>query len=112
MQITDDSFNELKIQKKRRGERVNSRVPVAIEWEGQGGRSHRGEAHTRIVGAYGCLLVTSDKLDLRQSVKLINLATLHSNPAVVVWKGNERAEGWELGMELINPELDFWGLEL
>ena len=38
--------------------------------------------------------------------------TRQSNPAIVVWRGNERAEGWELGIELIDPKMDFWGLEL
>jgi len=35
-----------------------------------------------------------------------------TNPAVIVWRGNERAEGWELGIELINPQMGFWGVEL
>ena len=112
MPASSESFSDTQLQKKRRGIRVNSRVPVAIEWEGQGGRSCRDEAHTRVVGPYGCLVVLPQKLDLKQAVKVINLATLQSNPAVVVWKGNERAEGWEVGMELVNPEMDFWGLEL
>jgi len=29
-----------------------------------------------------------------------------------VWKGNSRPDGWEYGVELIAPEMDFWGLEL
>jgi hypothetical protein len=40
------------------------------------------------------------------------LANQQSNPAVIVWKGHQRAEGWELGVELIDPQMDFWGLEL
>ena len=112
MPALNEGYSETKIQKKRRGVRMNSRVPVAIEWESQVGRSCRGEAHTRVVGPYGCLVVLPHKLELKQEVKVINLATLHSNPAIVVWNGNERTEGWELGMELLNPEMDFWGLEL
>jgi hypothetical protein len=30
----------------------------------------------------------------------------------VVWKGGGRSDGWEYGIELISPEMDFWGLEL
>jgi len=43
---------------------------------------------------------------------MTNLVTLQSSPGVVVWNRNERAEGWELGIELIDPEMGFWGLEL
>jgi len=35
-----------------------------------------------------------------------------SNAAIVVWKGNQRPDGWEYGVELVAPEMDFWGLEL
>ena len=35
-----------------RGVRVNSQVPVAVEWN-SGGELLRGEAQTRVVGPYG-----------------------------------------------------------
>jgi hypothetical protein len=96
---------------KRRGVRVNSQVPVAVEWESEGERQ-RGEAHTRVVGPYGCLVVLSQGLKVDQRIQVTNLTSSHSNPAVVVWRGSERAEGWEFGIELINPEMNFWGLDL
>ena len=96
---------------KRRGVRMNSRVPVAIEWN-LSGTLERGEAHTRIVGPYGCLVVLPRGLDLDQEVQVTNLVSRQSNLGVVVWRGNERTEGWELGIELINPEMNFWGLDL
>jgi hypothetical protein len=46
-------------------------------------------------------------------VALTNVATQTSNSAVIVWKGTQRPEGgWEYGVELVAPEMDFWGLEL
>ncbi len=96
---------------KRRGIRVNSRVPVTVEWN-SAGESRRGEAQTRVVGPYGCLVVLPQSLEVKQHIQLTNLVSKQSNPAVVVWRGNERSEGWELGIELINPKMDFWGLEL
>ena len=98
-------------REKRRGVRVNSRVPVAIEWD-LGGSTGRREAQTRIVGPYGCLVVFSQGLDVDQRVEITNMVSRQSNPAVVVWRGNERAEGWELGLELIDPQMNFWGLDL
>lgn len=112
MSLRKEVSQDTKMQQRRRGVRVNSRVPVALEWQGEAGAPRHGEAHTRIVGPYGCLIVLPHRLELEQRLVLTNMATRQSNPAVVVWKGNERAEGWELGIELIDPEMDFWGLEL
>lgn len=96
---------------KRRGVRLNSRVPIALEWD-SGGETRHGEAQTRVIGTYGCLAVIRDDIKLDQRVELTNLASSQSNPAVVVWRGSKRPEGWEVGIELINPGIDFWGLEL
>jgi hypothetical protein len=96
---------------KRRGVRLNSCVPVAVEWDG-GGEIRRGEAQTRVVGPYGCLVVLRQDLQVDQHIQIINLVSRQTNPAVIVWRGHERAEGWELGIELINPQMDFWGLDL
>jgi hypothetical protein len=96
----------------RRGRRMNSRVPVRLEWDGDAGKRHTVEAHTRVVNPYGCMLVLPDSLGLEHRLALTNLANKTSNAAIVVWKGNERPEGWEYGIELVAPEMDFWGLEL
>ena len=96
---------------KRRGVRVNSRVPLAVEWD-KAGQVVRKEAHTRVVNPYGCLVVLQHNLELNQHVQVTNLVSRQSIPAVVVWRGHERTEGWELGVKLIDPEMDFWGLDL
>lgn len=64
------------------------------------------------MGPYGCMVVLAQNLKVDQRIQIINLVSREANPAVIVWRGNERAEGWELGIELINPRMDFWGLEL
>jgi hypothetical protein len=98
-------------REQRRGKRVNSRVPVAVEWRA-GGELRRNEAQTRVVGPYGCMLVLPTNLDVKQAIQLTNMVSQQSNPAVIVWRGAQRPEGWELGIELISPQMDFWGLEL
>ena len=90
---------------------MNSQVPVVLEWD-LDGEHRRGEALTRIVGPYGCLVVLPQNLDIEQKLQVTNLVSSKSNQAVVVWRGAERAEGWELGIELINPQMNFWGLDL
>lgn len=99
-------------REKRRGVRMNSRVPVRLEWDGGDGQRFRVEAHTRVVNAYGCMVVLEHDLALEHRLALTNLATNTSNAAIIVWKSPSRPEGdWEYGVELIAPEMDFWGLE-
>lgn len=97
---------------KRRGHRMNSRVPVRLEWDVTSGKREKVEAHTRVINPYGCMVVLAQSLDLEHRLALTNLANGASNAAVVVWKGNPRPDGWEYGVELVAPEMDFWGMEL
>ena len=99
-------------REKRRGRRMNSRVPVRLEWDDESGKRIVVEAHTRIVNPYGCMVVLQQSLNLEHRLALSNLATQSSNAAVIVWKGNARPDGWEYGVELVAPEMEFWGLEL
>jgi len=98
-------------REKRRGVRVNSRVPIAVEWNA-GGELLRKEAQTRVVGPYGCMVVLPMNLEVSQTIQLTNMVSKQTNPARIVWRGLERAEGWELGIELINPQMGFWELDL
>lgn len=98
-------------REKRRGVRVNSRVPIAVEWRA-GGEVLRKEAQTRVVGPYGCMAVIPMNLEVAQTIQLTNMVSSQTNPGVIVWRGVERAEGWELGIELINPQMGFWELDL
>lgn len=97
---------------KRRGRRMNSQVRVRIEWDDAGTQRECVEAVTRTVNPYGCMVVLPDGLELQQRVALTNLATDTSNAAVIVWRGNRQPEGWEYGIELVAPDLDFWGIDL
>ena len=97
---------------KRRGPRMNSRVPVTIEWTGKAGPLNLESGFTRVVNTYGCLLVSPREISLREQIRLTNLATRQSANAVVVWQGGQRSDGWDLGVELVSADLDFWGVDL
>ena len=97
---------------KRRGRRMNSRVSVRLEWDDESGKRVSAEAHTRVVNPYGCMVVLPQSLNLEQRLALTNLISNASNAAIIVWKGNQRPDGWEYGVELLAPEMDFWGMEL
>jgi hypothetical protein len=91
---------------------MNSRVPVTIEWNRPTGPKYFESGFTRVVNNYGCLLVSPKEIELQQQLRVTNLATNHSSAAVVVWKGPQRPDGWDLGVEFVSPEMDFWGVEL
>ncbi len=112
MSFRQEVSREVKWRERRRGNRVNSSVPVAIEWKQGEDRDARVEAKTRILSPYGCLVVLPQEFALNQRVRVTNLATQQQADASIVWKGNHRVEGWEWGIELSNPGLDFWGMEL
>lgn len=108
----ESKHNGARYGEKRRGHRMNSRVPVRLEWD-NGERRVLVEASTRVVNPYGCMIVLEEDLKLEHRLALTNLATDTSNSAIIVWKGPQRREGgWEYGVELVAPEMDFWGLEL
>lgn len=96
----------------RRGQRMNSQVPVRLEWDGATGERVTLQANTRVVNPYGCMLVLQPSFELEHRLALTNLATDSSNAAIIVWKGNPRPDGWEYGIELVAPAMDFWGLDL
>jgi hypothetical protein len=91
---------------------MNSRVKIRLEWEDAETRRQAVEAVTRIVNPYGCMVVLPTTLEMEQRLALTNLTTDTSNAAVIVWRGNRQPEGWEYGIELVAPDMDFWGMEL
>jgi hypothetical protein len=91
---------------------MNCRVPVTIEWNGKAGPLHFEAGFTRVVNTYGCLLVSPTEIVERERLRLTNLATKQKADGVVVWKGTQRPDGWDLGVELVSAELDFWGIDL
>ena len=97
---------------KRRGRRMNSRVPIRLEWEGADAKRNTLDAIPRTVNPYGCMVFLPETLEVEQRLALVNMATQTSNAAIVVWKGNQQPEGWEYGIELVAPDMEFWGIEL
>jgi len=95
----------------RVGKRVNSRIAVRIEWK-KNGETLSGEGHTLDVSHNGCLVVFPQNLMVDQRVRLTNLAGKQAVEAVIVWKCQDLGDGWELGIKLLNPHPDFWGLEI
>jgi hypothetical protein len=91
--------------------RLNSHVPIAIEWT-EGEQQLRVQGYTVDISPKGCLAGVAQGFALGQQLRLINLTNQNSCEAVVVWSRSEGQKGWQLGLELHEPGLDFWGLDL
>lgn len=112
MRFGEDLPKDIRTRIKRRGPRMNSRVPVTIEWTGSAGPLNFEAGFTRVVNTYGCLLVSPREINLKERIRLTNLATRQMADGVVVWKGAQRPDGWDLGVELVSADLNFWGVDL
>jgi hypothetical protein len=42
---------------------------------------------------------------------LVNLINGNACEAVLIWRGHESRTGWELGLELQEAPMEFWGVE-
>jgi hypothetical protein len=102
-------FDE-RLQNERAGIRVNSRVPVAVEWA-ESGRGRRAEGYTVDTSTKGCLAVIPQSFPVGQRLLLVNLINKNACEAVLIWRGHEGRTGWELGLELQEASMDFWGVE-
>ncbi len=91
--------------------RLNSRVPLAFEWT-EAGQQKRIEGYTVDISPKGCLAVVAQDFAAGQRLRLINLTNQNSCEALPVWCRDEGRKGWEVGLELQEPGLDFWGLDL
>jgi len=107
--LSEQSF-DLRMKQLRAGKRVNSRVPVAVEWE-ESRTKHTAQGWTVDISPSGCLAIVPQGFALGQRLSLINLVNKSVCQAVLVWRGHEGRTGWELGLELQYPPDDFWGLD-
>ncbi len=90
--------------------RLNSRVPMAIEWT-EDGRALRAEGFTKDISPKGCLAIVPHDVGVGQKLRIINLINQNASEAVLIWRGHEGPAGWELGFELQEAPGNFWGLD-
>lgn len=107
-----DLPKDMRSRPQRRGPRMNSRIPVMVEWDRRSGALHRESGFTRVVNPNGCLLVSQVEPELKQHLRVTNVSTRRTADARVVWKGSQRSDGWDVGVELQATDYDFWGVDL
>ena len=107
--VNEQNFSE-RMKHLRAGARLNSRVPISVEWTEANAR-HSVTGWTVDVGAKGCLAIVPQGFAIGQKLRLVNLVNKNSVDAVLIWRGHEGRTGWELGLELQGPGEEFWGVD-
>jgi len=104
--------NALKmLQYTRAGARMNSRVKVEMEWE-ENGKARKEIGYTVDISTKGCMAIAPEGPGVGQKLRLRTESTQKVTVAVLIWRGHEGRTGWELGLELVDPPEDFWGMDL
>lgn len=98
------------LQYMRAGKRVNSRVKVVVQWD-ESGKTHQTEGYTVDISPKGCLAIVPQGFAIGQKLRLRNGSNSQQSDAVLIWRGHEGRSGWELGLELVNPPEEFWGVD-
>ena len=98
------------LQYMRAGARINSRVRMVLEWN-EAGSTHTVEGYTVDISPKGCLAIAPQGFAVGQKLKLKNASNQKESQATLIWRGHEGRAGWELGLELVHPPADFWGVE-
>ena len=94
-------------EKLRNHRRIVSRVKFQVEWE-EGSERQRANGVTVDVSKSGCLAVVGAGLPLRKLVRLIHSTSGRTAEAQVVWRDHE---AWDVGLELVKPDPNFWGVK-
>ncbi len=90
--------------------RVNSRVPLTVEWH-EDGENFQTPGCTVDVSTRGCMAILEQGPPVGHRVRVANNVSGQSVEATVIWRGHEGRTGWEMGLELDPGAGDFWGLE-
>ncbi|MBS1842401.1 MAG: PilZ domain-containing protein [Acidobacteria bacterium] len=106
----NNSSYEARMQQIRASVRLNSRVPILVEWT-EGGQRHSEMGYTMDVSPKGCLAIVPQGFAVGQKLRLRNKVTGQEADAVLIWRGHEGRTGWELGLELENAPHEFWGVD-
>lgn len=106
---TDAELAPVSEADRRRSPRVLLEIPVQVVWTDGKGEGHTERVTTRVVNAYGALLHLKSPMVVDTELEIHNVTTMAKLTARVVWVGDpEPHGGQEIGIELGNPDPDFW----
>jgi len=106
---TDAELAPVSEEDRRRSPRVLLEILVQVIWTDAKGERHTERATTKVVNAYGALLHLQSQMVVDTELEIHNVTTMAKLTARVVWVGDPDPHGGqEIGIELGDPDPDFW----
>ncbi len=96
---------------RRRGERVLLRIPIKVYAVGEDGKPFNEEAETAVVSRFGALVRLKVPVKRGSTMEVMNGYSGQIEKFRVAWRADAPREGkYEVGIELVAPREEFWGL--
>ena len=94
----------------RRSMRLDLQVAVGVRWITSDGTPQEKDAATLVVNDYGCLVPLKAAMIEGMNLELVNRTNKEVRRGKVIWCGAVNLEGrHEVGIELEEPDPQFWG---
>jgi len=104
-------MSETPIRERRRGERVIIRIPVILYGLTKDNRHISEEAETVAISRTGALVRSRSSFKTGGVVEVTNSFSKQADKFRVVWASDAQKQGcYDLGVEMLTPHDDFWGL--
>lgn len=97
--------------KKRRSDRIAVQLPIIISGTDVMGKDFVEGARTVLIARYGAKILCQRKLSPQLEIVIHCLMTSEDAHARVVGQVRESAEGIYYGVELLDQDIDVWGVE-
>ncbi len=97
--------------KKRRSDRISVQLPIIISGTDVMGKDFVESARTVLIARYGAKILCQRKLSPQLEIVIHCLMTSEDAHARVVGQVRESAEGIYYGVELLDQDIDLWGVE-
>lgn len=97
--------------KKRRSDRISVQLPIIVSGVDALGKDFVESARTIVIARYGAKILSQHKLAPQLEITIRCLMTDEESDARVVGQVGQDPEGIYYGLELLNQEVDLWGVE-
>jgi hypothetical protein len=97
--------------RKRRSDRITVQLPIVISGVDVLGETFVESARTIVIARYGAKILCQRKLAPQLEITLHCLMTNLDALARIVGRVSEDSTGTSYGLELLDPEIDIWGVE-
>lgn len=103
--------SEPKVHERRRGERVFLRISVMLSGTSKEGKHVNEGGQVAVVNRNGALIRAKTPLKPGSTVEVLHSVSEEKLIFKVVWVSERQREGqFDIGVELTEPRLEFWGI--